>query len=440
MTLIVPSTAEQSPRHLRTGPYIAAGLLIVAIMFGGLGAWGSLTSLTGAAIAPGVVSVDSNRKTIQHLQGGSVAEIRVRDGDVVQLGALLVRLDDTQARAKLTMIESRLDVLRARQDRLTAEQKAASEVTFSQEVMERSAQKNVADIMESQKAIFAARHMALQGQTNIQTQRINQLREQIRGLQALRDSKGRQVAIIDDELKGLRELFEKGFTPRTRILALERSAEQLNGERSQHLTDIARAQEGISEAELQIVQVRRNFIEDVVRELQDVQGEIFGLIQEQIAARDIMDHIDIRAPIAGVVVGMDVHTVGGVIAAGQPILYIVPEDDKLIVESRVRPDDIDKVAIGQEAFLRFSAFDLRTTPELYGTILTVSADRLTDPKTGESYYAARIQIPDDEIAKLGNLRLIPGMPAEVFIQTGERTAISYLIKPLRDGLARTFRE
>jgi HlyD family type I secretion membrane fusion protein len=435
------SSVDLSDRSLRTGPYILAGLLVVAVMFGGVGTWAALASLTGAVIAPGIVSVDSNRKTIQHLQGGSVAEILVRDGDFVEAGALLVRLDDTQARAKLTMFDSRLDILRARQDRLLAEQQGAADIEFTSAANQGPMQNsNFEEIVKSQKSIFDARRLALQGQTDIQNQRISQLREQIRGLHALRDSKGRQVAIIQDELKGLRELFAQGFAPRTRILALERTAEQLEGERSQHLTEVARAQEGISEAELQIIQLRKGFIETVVKEVQDVQTEIFSLAQEQIAARDVLDHIEIRAPLAGVVVGLDVHTVGGVVAAGQTILNIVPEGDKLVVESRMRPEDIDKVAPGQAAFLRFSAFNLRTTPELTGSVVTVSADRLVDTRTGESYYSARIEIPDRELEKIGTLRLIPGMPVEVFIQTSERTALSYLMKPLRDGLVRTFRE
>jgi HlyD family type I secretion membrane fusion protein len=423
-----------------TRPYILAGLLIVAVMFGGLGTWAALASLTGAVIAPGVVIVDSNRKTIQHLQGGSVAEIRVRDGDFVHAGDLLVRLDDTQARARLGIVETRLDTLRTRQDRLVAEQRNEKDVTFSPEIMARQNDRKIADMMVNQKAIFEARRISIDGQIDIQNQRINQLREQIRGLNALRESKGRQVAIIDDELKGLKELFAQGFAPRTRILALERTAEQLNGERSQHLTDVAKAQEGISEAQLQIIQLRKNLTESIVSDMEDVQNDIFSAVQEQIAARDVVDHIEIRAPIAGTVVGMDFHTVGGVIAAGQPILNIVPEGDKLVVEARVRPDDIDKVAVGQAAFLRLSAFDLRTTPELAGSVVTVSADSLSDQKTGISYYMARVQIPDEEMGKLGSLRLVPGMPAEVFIQTGERTALSYLVKPLQDGLARSFRE
>ena len=433
------STADLTPRT-DTRPYILTGLLIIAIMFGGLGTWAALASLTGAIIAPGVVIVDSNRKTIQHLQGGSVAEIRVRDGDFVQAGDLLVRLDDTQARARLGIVESRLDILRARQDRLLAEQHGDDSVTFSPELSTRQNDRKIADIVNNQKAIFDARRISIQGQVDIQNQRINQLREQIRGLNALRESKGRQVALIEDELKGLRELFAQGFAPRTRILALERTGEQLNGERSQHLTDIARAQEGISEAQLQIVQLRKTFTESVVSEVEDVQNDIFSAQQEQVAARDVVDHIEIRAPIAGVVVGMDVHTVGGVITPGQPILNIVPEGDKLVIEARIRPQDIDKVAIGQTAFIRLSAFDLRTTPELAGSVVTVSADSLSDPKTDTSYYVARVQIPDEEMGRLGSLRLVPGMPAEVFIQTGERTAISFLMKPLQDGLARTFRE
>ena len=421
-------------------PHILAGLLIVAVMFGGLGTWAALAPLESAVIAPGVVTVFSKRKTLQHLEGGIVSEILVRDGDFVDRGQLLLRLEDTRARANLAIVEGQLNVFRAREARLAAERDGAEAVVFPAALTEREADPKITGSLRGEAELFAARKAALEGEVEILTQRVQQLKKQITGLEAQRRAKGKQLELIVEEVQGLQTLYEKGYAPKTRILALQRTAEQLAGERGEHIAEIARARTSIGEAELQKIQVAKTFREEVVGELREVEARVFDLEERYVAAADELKRVELRAPQAGTVVGLDVHTVGGVITPGQPILDLVPLEDELVIEGRVAPQDIDKITPGQSSVVRLSAFDLRSTPELTGAVFTASADSLPDPVTGESYYLVGVRIAKEELAKLGNLVLLPGMPAEVFIATGERTALSYLIKPLTDGLERALRD
>jgi HlyD family type I secretion membrane fusion protein len=425
---------ETDPR-----PYIRAGVLIVLVMFGGLGTWASLAPLGGAVIAPSVVTVISHRKTVQHLEGGIVAEIRVRDGDAVAERDLLIRLDDAQAKAGLAILDAQIDLLRAREARLVAERDEGERVEFPEDLASRSNELQVAELLDSQRQLFDARRTALEGETEILTQRVGQLREAIAGLEAQRRSKQEQIVLIEEELAGLRKLFEEGYASRNRIRELERVVADLTGERGEHVAEIARAENEIGEARLRALQLRKNFREAVVDELHEVQADLLDAAERRAAATDRLDRLAIRAPQAGRVVGMTMHTVGAVVAPGEPILHIVPEDDELVVEARVMPRDIDRVAIGQPALVRFTAFDLRSTPELEGTVINVSADLIADA-SGASYYLVRTRIPEENRALLGDLRLIPGMPAETFIQTGSRTVLGYLMKPLTDGLAHAFRD
>ncbi len=421
-------------------PHILAGLLVIAVMFGGVGTWAALAPLKSAVIAPGVVTVFSKRKTLQHLEGGIVSEILVRDGDYVERGQLLLRLEDTRARANLAIIEGQLNVFRAREARLEAERDGAETISIPAALTDRQGNPKISDSLRGETELFAARKAALDGEIEILTQRAEQLKEQISGLEAQRRAEGKQLKFIAEEVKGLRQLYEKGYAPKTRILALQREAERLTGSRGEHVAEIARTKTAIGETELQKIQVAKAFREEVVAELREVEVRIFDLEERHVAAADELKRVELRAPQAGSVVGLDVHTVGGVISPGQPILDIVPREDELVIEGRVAPQDIDKVTPGQAAAVRLSAFDLLTTPELTGVVFTASADRLSDPMTGESYYLVGVRITEQELDKLGDLTLLPGMPAEVFIATGERTALSYLIKPLTDGLQRAFRD
>jgi HlyD family type I secretion membrane fusion protein len=416
------------------------GSMIVAAMLGGLGLWSAVTPLSGAVIAPGVVTVYSKRKTIQHLEGGIVDQILVRDGDHVDDGQLLIRLADIRARANLAVVSSRLDVLRAREARLRTERDGHRGVAFPDGLMARRGEPSVTEILASEVELFAARRTALEGEVQILEQRIAQLEQQILGLDAQQQANGAQIRLIEEELTGLRSLHEKGYVSKTRILELERRQEELRGERGQHIAEIARARTAIGEAELQIIQVQNDFREEVATHLHEVQADLLDIQERYVAAADELQRLEIRAPQSGIVVGLDVHTLGGVISPGQPILDIVPKEDELVIEAQVAPQDIDKIAIGLEATVRLSAFDLRSTPELSGTVFATSADRLIEEASREPYYLVAARIPDAELAKLQGLELVPGMPAEVFIRTGERTALSYLLKPLTDGMARAFKD
>jgi len=436
-----PALPGPPPRvSLRTGPYVLMGSMIVAAMLGGLGLWSAVTPLSGAVIAPGVVTVYSKRKTIQHLEGGIVDQILVRDGDHVDDGQLLIRLADTRARANLAVVSSRLDVLRAREARLRTERDGHRGVAFPDGLMARRGERSVTEILASEVELFAARRTALEGEVQILEQRIAQLEQQILGLDAQQQANGAQIRLIEEELTGLRSLHEKGYVSKTRILELERRQEELRGERGQHIAEIARARTAIGEAELQIIQVQNDFREEVATHLHEVQADLLDIQERYVAAADELQRLEIRAPQSGIVVGLDVHTLGGVISPGQPILDIVPKEDELVIEAQVAPQDIDKIAIGLEATVRLSAFDLRSTPELSGTVFATSADRLIEEASREPYYLVAARIPDAELGKLQGLELVPGMPAEVFIRTGERTALSYLLKPLTDGMARAFKD
>jgi len=421
-------------------PYIAAGAILIALLVGGIGGWAALAPLSGAVIAPGVVAVETDQKVVQHLEGGIVREIFVREGAFVEAGALLVRLDDTMTKATVTMVAGRIDELEGRLARLRAERDDLAEIAFPDTLLSRRSDPKAAEIMAGQRAVFIARRSSRQGKRAVLESRIAQLEDQIRGLSAQQQSLERQLALIDDELEGLRTLHAKGYAPRTRILALERYAEQLHGQRGQHVADMARARNEIGEARLAMIQNDNDFLEGVQTQIRDVEAQIFELAQRRTAAAEQLKRTDIAAPQSGVILDLSVHTVGGVIAPGAPIMKIVPKDDHLVVRARVRPEDIDQVTAGQDALVRLVAFNQRTTPQLVGTVQNVSADRLVEEVTGTPYYLARIEIPESERARIQHARLLPGMPVEAFIQTGARTPLSYFLKPVTDGMARAFKE
>lgn len=418
-------------------PYILLGIAILAVMVGGVGTWASVAPLSSSLIASGVVTVETNRKTVQHLEGGIVLDLQVREGDTVQQNDVLIRLDDTRVRTQLAVIDGRLDVLLAREARLKAEQIAADRIAVPDELKDRITTPKVADIIRGQSELFVARRSAFAGSVSVLEQRARQLRDEIRGLKAQRDAKARQVQIIGGELRDLKKLFEKGLVPRPRILALDRERERLVGESGQHVSEIARAEKAIGESKLEIEQLHHARRESAITELREVQAEMFDLNERRVVYEDQRKRIEIRAPQSGQVVGLAVHTTGAVISPGQKVMDIVPRKDRLVVEARLRPEDVDKVYAGSPANVRFSAFDLNTTPELTGTVTTVSGDRLTDPSTQEPYYGVRVSVAAAEIERLGELQLRAGMPAEVFIKTGDRTVVSYLMKPLMDALRRS---
>jgi HlyD family secretion protein len=387
-----------------------------------------------------VLVVDSNVKKVQHPTGGVVGEIRARDGDQVKIGDVLIRLDETVTRANLTIVIKGLDELTARKARLEAERDGLADIAFPSEFIERVGELQVAAIIAGERKLFDLRQSARIGQKSQLRERIAQLREEISGIAAQIKAKAQEIVLIERELTGARDLWEKNLMPITKLTQLEREATRLEGERAQLMATSAQSKGKISELELQIIQVDRDLASEVGKELREVDAKIGEFVERRVAAEDQLKRIDIRAPQDGLVHQSVVHTVGGVINAGEQLMLIVPSADNLIVEAKFAPQDIDQVKVGQRAVLRFTSFNQRTTPELSGVVTRVSADTTVDQRTSASYYTLRISLTREEISRLGDVTLVPGMPVESFVQTGERKVISYLTKPLSDQVMRAFRE
>lgn len=416
------------------------GLLVLLVALGGFGFWAAVAPIDSAAVAPGVVTVESARKTVQHLEGGIVSEILVREGDKVEPGAILLRLDDTEARAQLEIVRSKFLALRAEEARLMAERDELAAIQFPEDLLEEGSDPRVTEALSGQRRVFQARRQAMTGEVAVLEQRVDQLEQQIEGLEALVQSKERRIALHQEEIDGLLKLFDKGLGDKSRLRESERLVAELEGERAEHQSAIAAARIQIGETELQIVQVNRHFMSEVVEELRRVQTELSDLRERIRALGNTLARTEVRAPVGGDVVAMKIHTVGGVLRPGDAILDVIPQGEPLIVEAQVQPNDIDRVFPGLEANIRFSAFSATTTPEVPGTVLTVSADRLTDQQSGMPYFLARIQVTPEGMDALRGLTLLPGMPADVMIKTGERTFFEYLMRPIVDRIVLSFRE
>ncbi len=416
------------------------GLLI---LLGGLGAftvWASVAPIDGAAVAPGTIAVESSRKTIQHWEGGIVREILVREGDEVQYGDVLVRLDDTEASSQLEIVRSQYRALRAREARLLAERDGLDEIEFSESLQGNIEDPRVREAIVGEQRVFKTRRDALEGEKAVLGQRIEQLEQQILGLEAQVASRDRRIELFNEEIKGLEDLFKRGMGDKSRLREWERQVADLEGERSDQLSTIAATRVRISETELQILQLSHHRQSEVSTELREVETRLEDLVERQRALKNTLRRTEITAPVSGSVVSMNLHTIGGVIRPGDPIMNIIPADEELIIEAQVRPMDIDRVHAGLQADLRMSAFNARTTPKIPGSVITVSADILNDPKTGMPYYLARVRVTAEGIELLEGRNLQPGMPVEVMIITGERTFFDYLLRPLTDMFARAFRE
>jgi HlyD family secretion protein len=420
--------------------HLIVGLAVVAVLAGGLGGWASMQEISGALIAPGQIVVESNVKKVQHPTGGVVGELLAHDGTVVKAGDIVVRLDDTVTRANLAIVTKNLDAAMARAARLEAEQRGLDKLKFPPQLMNRASDPDVANVMASETKLFDVRVNGRAGQKAQLHERIAQLKEEIDGLTAQETAKNQETALVEKELTGVRQLYDQHLVQISRLTTLERDAARLNGERAQYVASRAQAKGKITETELQIIQVDKDMVSEVSKDLRETNDKIGELIERKVTAEDQLRRVDIRAPQNGVVEQSTVHTVGGVINAGDAIMLIVPQTDDLQVEAKVNPQDIDKLQVGQKTLLRLSAFNQRTTPELNGIVSRVSPDVTTDQRSGQSYYTIRVSMPPEEIARLGDAKLIPGMPAEAFVQTGDRTMFSYLMKPLNDQLMRAFRE
>ncbi len=430
-----------SPISLIRGP-VVIGYLVVLLFFVGLGAWAAMANIASATVARGVVSPEGSRKTIQHLEGGIITEILVDEGASVNAGDPLVVLQETQARASFEELQHKKHLFAAKLARLLSEQASKNEVVYPDWQLS-AEQKNseVGEILQAQRDLFAARLDVHEGRKAIGRKRIDELREEISGLQALIKSKHKQLKSLDEELKANQQLVEKKLIPKPVYLKLDRIRSEIEGEMAESVADVARTRQTIGETELQIVSEEAKRLDDIVSKLADTRAELATVNERLNAQRDILQRTIITAPVAGTIHNKKFHTMGGVIRSGQPILDIVPNEVELLIDVRVSPVDIDVVAVGQEAQVNFLAFTARNLPQIGGRVRSVSADSLLDEMTGESFYRAFVEVPPEEMEKLGKtLSIYPGMPAEVLIMTGERTMLQYLLDPLTKSLRRSFRE
>lgn len=417
------------------------GWIIVAATFGGMIAWAVYAPLVSAVIAPATVVADSKRKSIQHLDGGAVREILVRDGDRVEAGQILLRLDDSQIRTSQGLLQGKIDALSAQEARLLAEREGAPVIAFSPGLLaRRDASPELAKILAGQQKLFAARQETKSGQVAQLRNRIQQSNAQIQGLTLREAALREQIRLINEELTGLKFLLKRGFASENKVRDLERDAARLDGERGQIQAEMAQTQRAIGEAELQILQVEKAFREDVETQLRTTQSELFDQTERLAATEAQLSRLAVRAPVAGTVMDMAIHTVGGVIAPGARIMDILPVEDRLVLEAKISPTDIDGLYIGQPADIRFSAFDRAGTPILHGHVSLISADQLINPRTEAPYFLVRVTADTPNAKQAGNFAMLPGMPAEVLISKGEKTFMQYFLKPLDDTLLKAMKQ
>ncbi len=428
-------TGKRSPRF-----DVIAGLSVIVFALGGFFIWAMVTPLSSAVITPGVVKSDTNRKQIQHLYGGVVEQIHIQNGELVREGDVLITLDETESRAQLDILRARRDADTAALARLAAERDGLDTVVFPSDLTERMGDVEVQRLVQAQNALFDARRASLVGQTAVLEQRIGQLNQEIRGLQAQAESRRIQSQLILSELEDIRSLLVKGWAPRSRVLALEREQARLEGERGAQIASIARLRGQIGEARLQILQVQETFREGVLEEYRATQENLLDIQERLVAGEFRVNETEIRSPEDGYIVDLQLFAPRQVVQPGATLMEIVPADDAFTVEAAIRLEDIDNVAVGQEAEVMFTAFSARTAPRLVGSVTYVSPDATMDPDTRMLRYVARVSVPEEEKARLNGEELRPGMPAQVFINIGERTPMSYLTKPLTGSLSRAWRE
>jgi epimerase transport system membrane fusion protein len=414
------------------------GMLLFALLFGLGGIWAATAPIDGAAYGGGKVTARNYSKIVQHLEGGIISSIFVENGARVEKGDPILDIDNTQPMAQLEVTTIQYIALRALEIRLIAERDGLSSLTYSPTFV--SLGERAQEETKAQIEIFNARRAALESSIAVLQQRIEQLQSQIVGLKGLRSSKEKMAQSFIEELSDVRELLSQGFSDKNSLRALERNVAALEGEVAELLANIASTEVQIGETRLQILQQETEFQNQVVTELSEVQTNVNDSVERVNALEDIVSRTVVRAPESGIVNGLQVHTIGGIVGPGMRIVDIVPVEDDLIVEVQVSPNDIDRVAIGQDASIRFSTFGTGTVPTIYGTVINLSADSFVDETTGVAYYLARVEVSPEGMNDLGELSLMPGMPAEVFIATGSRTFLEYLFKPFSNALARSLRE
>ena len=429
---------EGVPKSIRLPVILGGFVFLVGVC--GFGAWAAMAPIDSAVIANGKFIATGQNKIIQHLEGGIVDAILVKEGDTVASGQPLIRLDDTATKAQLRRLELRRDRFLAMQARLTAERRGEDKITLPKAFAGRAGEGEVAAIIARQKSEFDARREELKNETEILQRRIAAIREEITGIDAQRKASTTQLGMINQEIEGQEKLLEKGLARLSSLLSLRRSRAKLEGERGELIAKIARSKERITETESQIIHLRSKQVEEVVAELRKVETDLDDVEEQIKAASDVLARLDVRAPVRGIVVKLAHHTPGGVVGAGQEILELLPVDEKLLVEAFIRPIDIDVVRKDNAAELRMTALDQRTTPTIPGRVSYVSADTVEGKRPEEVFYVSRIIIDDVEAKKIADFNPAPGMPVEVYIKTGEQTFLEYLARPILDSLSRAFRE
>jgi epimerase transport system membrane fusion protein len=432
----IENTDERRFRHI--------GTLIIIIVFGGLGLWAALAPLSSAALAPGIVAVESYSKTVQHLEGGIVKSILIKDGDNVEQGQVLIVLDDTQPKAQLEILNGQYYIALAKEARLIAQQNFATEITYPDTLLINKDDNRAREAIQVQNHTFSVQKKAFDGEIGLYRRQIEQFDSRITGLEVQRKSQKQLIQSFQDEVNDYNALVNLGYSEKQKVREFQRNLSQSEGKLGELVSGIAETGQQKAETELKIVQLTKDMQRDVAKELSEVQANLFELRERIQSLQDTVIRTIIKAPVAGMVMGLTVHTIGAVIQPGGKLLDIVPQGENLIVEARITPMDIDRVHIGQTAEIRFSAFKTRTTPKIDGTLIFISADRLTDEHVAnpEPYFLSRIAISSKGLQTLlkSELKLLPGMPADVMIHTGERTMFQYLAAPLKDSIAHSFTE
>jgi epimerase transport system membrane fusion protein len=433
-----PLFTDSSGLPVDDRPTRRVGYLILLLTFGLFGGWATLAPLNSAALAPGVVTVKSYRKTVQHLEGGIVRELRVHDGDQVKAGDILLVLDNTQARSEMEMMRNQLVAALELEARLVAERDGLPEPMAVPGL--NAEDPRVREAHDSEARIFQTRRNSLLGEIGLQEQAIGQIEQQIRGFKAIIASKQTLARSYEEEIVDLRALLVDGYVDKQRLREQERSLSRLQAEVAEQQSESARASVQIGEAKLKILQLKKTFASEVAGQLGEARTNVYDLRERLSSVQDRDQRTEILAPESGMVMGMTVHTLGGVISPGTPLMDIVPASEELIVEAQVSPIDIDRIAVGRPVDIRFSAFKSSTTPVISGRLIQISADRLTNKDTGTAYYLVRVAVTDEGRKALGDLALVPGMPAEVLINTGARTLLQYLMQPATNAFARSLIE
>ncbi|MEM6308652.1 MAG: HlyD family type I secretion periplasmic adaptor subunit [Pseudomonadota bacterium] len=421
---------------------LIVGFTGLTILLGGFGTWAVYTEIAGAIVATGRIEVERNRQVVQHLTGGVVSEIKVDEGDLVEAGQVLIELDSTRLKSELAITEGQLYEIVARRGRLEAERDQSDEIVFLPELLERSAENaEWRELKDGQSNLFYARKESTAKELEQLNKRQEQITNQIEGIDAQLVSLREQSALIDQELESQQSLLDRGLAQASTVLALRRNAASLQGQLGELQATRAQAEARITETEIEVLSIETRLREEAITQLRDMRYRELELREQRAALLEDLDRLEIRAPVSGIVYGLEVQTLRAVIQPAQPVLYLVPQDRPLVIAAQVEPVHIDQVLVGQDVNLRFSALDQRTTPELIGKVAIVSADAFEDEATRATYYRAEIELAPGEIDRLDqNVSLIPGMPVEAYIRTDDRSPLEYLTKPLLDYFNRAFRE